>query len=119
MIYDQKWLEDRDACKDGYHWWLACGLDTKDIDLSKVTGDFNGYIAWLRSAPVPEYNDQGLKAKETTPDGNILLYEYNDKGLITKSTYPSGNTFLYEYKFYEDKLEVYGDGRLVLTIPYN
>ncbi len=42
MYYTKKWLEDRAFSEAAIRWWLNNDLDREDIDITKVTGDYNG-----------------------------------------------------------------------------
>ena len=43
-------LERLSACQDGIDWWVRNGLDGFPAShLKDITGDYMGYISWLRS----------------------------------------------------------------------
>lgn len=52
-LINEEWLESNDASHGLIHWWKQQGLvlDTVEIH-SHVVGDYNGYIAELRSFPI-------------------------------------------------------------------
>ena len=141
-LITKEWLEQRKACKEDIDFAERNGLVGFPVSrLGEITGDFNGFVSWVRDASkvkyeydasgnmikqvypsgstyLWEYDASGNKVKKVDPNGNTYLWEYDASGNMIKEVYPNGRTYICEYILSEGQLiEVRKDGNSILTIP--
>ena len=90
MIIDLKFLEDREACKEGIKLFKSLNIisfNSEDID-KVIVGEYSNFKSWLKYELLREYTYDS--------NGNLLTYK-NSIGNLTEYTYDeNGNKLSYK-----------------------
>jgi len=88
MVIDEAMLRHKDACEDGFKWFMRNIKELPIKNLKAIEGDYKAYIKWLkrRFLGVDYYRDEkGRVVKEIREDEEIA-FTYNSDGDLIKAT---------------------------------
>jgi hypothetical protein len=99
-ILTEKWLKDRNACKEGIQFVIRNKLIGFPLDmLPQVKGEFNNFVAWLQShqCDILEFDSNQRVIYKYSSTGSRYWYTYGENGLLIKIKTSYDHEYINQY----------------------
>ena len=130
-VINKESLKFLGACKEGTEWFLRNIGELPVNQLNDITGDYKGYVSWLRSNyPISVVDgvckcidgstrvyDNGNMLSYTDSDGRTESYTYDSDGDMVICTDSDGRTDSYTYLKSEDFFIMSKNDKEILRVP--